>query len=110
MEILTIVLIAWAIYSAYLIWKLYDRLNEQQGEIKSVAENVVKNEKSADEKAAAAQSQIYELTEKFELCSELIEATKEYTQEAANRERQMSEGISSILNYDAFSALAKGDK
>lgn len=57
---------------------------------------------------ATLKTQIEEITAAYEEAQELIEATKEYTQEATNREILMQNGINSILGYDAMSALKGG--
>lgn len=54
------------------------------------------------------EEEISKLSAAYEEAQELIEATKEYTQEATNREVLMQNGINSILGYDAMTALKDG--
>lgn len=105
MNIITIVLVAWALYSAYLIWKLYDRVDEHDEQIISLAESIVKIGNTKGDDIDKLRDRVGELADKFDACDELIKATEEYTKEAANREKAWAEGIGNVFNYDAMSAI-----
>lgn len=101
MDVLTIILLAWAMCATYIIVKLLKRLDAVESDNFSTKQAMRKYGKDISDIGGKLNT----LCEKFEACSELIAATEEYTKEAANREKLMQDGINAIMGYDAMAAI-----
>lgn len=101
MDALTIILLAWAMYATYIIVKLWKRLDAVETENFLIKRAMQERDKDISDIGVKLNA----LCERFEVCSELIAATEEYTKEAANRERLMQDGITAIMGYDAMAAI-----
>lgn len=105
MENILIILAMIAILmSAYCGVIAIKKTEEHDDNIAHIAMDVAKLKNKTEEH----DEHIAEMEAAYGEAQELITATKEYTQEATNREILMQNGINSILGYDAMSALKDG--
>lgn len=105
MEKLYYILISIALIIAlYCVWVLLQKAAAFSDALANLSLTVAKLESQFEEQ----QAKLDGMQGAYDEAKELIEATKEYTQEATNREILMQNGINSILGYDAMSVLKDG--